>query len=94
MLIPHEQNYMDKDIFRSESSKLIVNTLERSFGHCRAFHDMTDPFTDQEYNTEFINMVRIFWLDYMHDKSTQWTFDMLGPILYSIIWATVISGDS
>ena len=54
VLIPHEQNYVG--IFRSESSKLIVNTLERSFGHCRAFHDMSDTFT----HTEFINMVCIF----------------------------------
>ena len=53
-LIPHEQNYAG--IFKSESSKLIVNTLERSFGHCRAFHDMSDTFT----HTEFINMVCIF----------------------------------
>jgi len=44
-------------IIRSRSSRLVVNTLERSFVQCRAFHDMFDELPDEKYDTEFINMV-------------------------------------
>jgi len=44
-------------ILRSISSRLIINTLERSFSQCRAFHDLFDPLPDEKYDTEFINMV-------------------------------------
>ncbi|KAF8165481.1 spermidine synthase [Crassisporium funariophilum] len=44
-------------ILKSESTRLITNTLERSFGQCRAFHDMFDELSDEKLETEFINMV-------------------------------------
>lgn len=72
VLILHEQNYAGT--IRSESSKLIVNTLERSFAHCRAFHDMFDPFADETYDTEFVNMVRLFRPDYSARKCNSTNF--------------------
>ncbi|TFK43670.1 spermidine synthase [Crucibulum laeve] len=44
-------------IIRSESSRMIIHTLERSFGNCRAFHDMFGELSDEIYDTDFINMV-------------------------------------
>ncbi|KAF8913768.1 spermine/spermidine synthase [Gymnopilus junonius] len=44
-------------ILRSTSSRLIINTLERSFRHCRAFHDLFEPLSEEKYDSEFINMV-------------------------------------
>lgn len=63
-LILREQNVVG--VVKSESSKLIVNTVERSFGLCRAFHDLLDSFTEEKYNTEFINMVRLFMAQEKH----------------------------
>ncbi|KIM46329.1 hypothetical protein M413DRAFT_441412 [Hebeloma cylindrosporum] len=44
-------------ILRSRSSRLVINTLEKSFGQCRAFHDVFDGLNDEKYDTEFINVV-------------------------------------
>lgn len=44
-------------IIHSESSKLITNTLERSFPQCRAFHDMSEDLPEEKYDTEFVNLV-------------------------------------
>ncbi|KAF9450143.1 spermidine synthase [Macrolepiota fuliginosa MF-IS2] len=44
-------------IINSESSRMVLNTLEQSFKQCRAFHDWMQPLEDDQYNTEFINMV-------------------------------------
>jgi hypothetical protein len=44
-------------ILRSLSSRLVINTLEKSFAQCRAFHDLFDELTDEKYDTEFLNMV-------------------------------------
>ncbi|PPQ63423.1 hypothetical protein CVT24_004933 [Panaeolus cyanescens] len=44
-------------VLSSLSSRLVVSTLEKAFGQCRAFHDMFDEFPEEKYATEFINMV-------------------------------------
>lgn len=41
----------------SSSSKLVINTLEKNFAQCRAFHDLFDDLTQEKYATEFINIV-------------------------------------
>lgn len=48
-------------VLRSQSSKLVINTLEKNFKQCRAFHDMFDTLEESKYDTEFVNMVRAFW---------------------------------
>ncbi|KAF9534772.1 hypothetical protein CPB83DRAFT_842919 [Crepidotus variabilis] len=44
-------------ILQSESSRLVINTLEKSFGQCRAFHDAFEAVPEDKYTDEFINMV-------------------------------------
>ncbi|KDR83895.1 hypothetical protein GALMADRAFT_236367 [Galerina marginata CBS 339.88] len=44
-------------LLKSTSSRLIIHTLEKSFGQCRAFHDLFDTLPEEKYDTEFINMV-------------------------------------
>ncbi|KAF8969500.1 spermidine synthase [Flammula alnicola] len=44
-------------VLRSQSSQLVVNTLEKSFRQCRAFHDMFSTLLEEKYDTEFINIV-------------------------------------
>lgn len=41
----------------SQSSKLVINTLEKNFAQCRAFHDLFNDLTREQYDTEFINIV-------------------------------------
>ncbi|KAH8094879.1 hypothetical protein BXZ70DRAFT_946452 [Cristinia sonorae] len=43
---------LDSDSFRS-----VVFTLDKAFGHCRAFHDNMDTLTDEEMNNDFNNWV-------------------------------------
>lgn len=45
----------------SRSSKLILHTLENSFKQCRAFHDWMKPLGDDEYGSEFVNVVSRSW---------------------------------
>ena len=35
----------------------MINTLEKNFAQCRAFHDLFDDFPREKYDTEFINIV-------------------------------------
>ncbi|XP_006456672.1 hypothetical protein AGABI2DRAFT_188516 [Agaricus bisporus var. bisporus H97] len=44
-------------VVTSRSSKLILHTLENSFKQCRAFHDWMKPLGDDEYGSEFVNVV-------------------------------------
>lgn len=44
-------------VLKSQSSRLVINTLEKNFKHCRAFHDMFNTLEADKYQTEFINMV-------------------------------------
>ncbi|KAJ7228376.1 spermidine synthase [Mycena pura] len=41
----------------SDSSRMISQTLKRSFGNCRAFHDSFEDISEQQHGTEFINLV-------------------------------------
>ncbi|KAJ7167466.1 spermidine synthase [Mycena filopes] len=41
----------------SDSSRMISQTLTKSFGHCRAFHDSQGELKEEEYETELINLV-------------------------------------
>ncbi|KAJ7068531.1 spermidine synthase [Mycena amicta] len=41
----------------SESSRMISQTLLKSYGNCRAFHDAQHTLTEAEYETELINLV-------------------------------------
>ncbi|KAJ7044604.1 spermidine synthase [Mycena alexandri] len=41
----------------SDSSRMISQTLKKSFGHCRAFHDSQGQLKEEEYETELINLV-------------------------------------
>ena len=44
-------------VLRSQSSRLVINTLEKNFKQCRAFHDVFDTLEEDKYDTEFVNMV-------------------------------------
>ncbi|RDB19898.1 hypothetical protein Hypma_012759 [Hypsizygus marmoreus] len=44
-------------IMKTESTKMVLLTLEKSFGQCRAFHDLFGDLTDDKYDTDFINIV-------------------------------------
>jgi len=41
----------------SDSSKMILHTLEHNFKQCRAFHDWMNKFDEDKYDQEFINIV-------------------------------------
>ncbi|KAJ7094525.1 spermidine synthase [Mycena belliarum] len=41
----------------SESSRMISQTLLKSFGNCRAFHDSQTIIPEEKYETELINLV-------------------------------------
>ncbi|KAL4076178.1 hypothetical protein V8B97DRAFT_1923817 [Scleroderma yunnanense] len=41
----------------SRSSRAVTTTLLKAFGQCRAFHDILDPSTVQNFHAEFMNMV-------------------------------------
>ncbi|KAJ7639081.1 spermidine synthase [Roridomyces roridus] len=43
-------------MIKSESARMISQTLAKSFGTCRVFHDAQKPITEEEYETETINM--------------------------------------
>ncbi|KAG5648859.1 hypothetical protein DXG03_000208 [Asterophora parasitica] len=36
---------------------MVLQTLEKSFGQCRAFHDLFNVMTEEQYDSEFINVV-------------------------------------
>jgi predicted membrane-bound spermidine synthase len=42
---------------KSDSSKMVLLTLEKSFGQCRGFHDNFEPLLEEKYATEFVNIV-------------------------------------
>ncbi|KAL0567175.1 hypothetical protein V5O48_014825 [Marasmius crinis-equi] len=46
-------------IVDSEPSRLVLRTLDETFSHCRAFHDLVQPelLTKEKYDTEFLNVV-------------------------------------
>ncbi|KAF8076632.1 spermidine synthase [Lyophyllum atratum] len=44
-------------ILKSDSTKMVLLTLEKSFGQCRAFHDLFGEMTDAQYDVDFINVV-------------------------------------
>ncbi|TFK28866.1 hypothetical protein FA15DRAFT_611603 [Coprinopsis marcescibilis] len=44
-------------IVDSESTRLVVNTLLKTFKQCRGFHDFFEDFSEERFSTEFINMV-------------------------------------
>ncbi|KXN89518.1 Spermidine synthase [Leucoagaricus sp. SymC.cos] len=44
-------------VANSDSSKMILHTLERNFRQCRAFHDWMSTLDEDKYNEEFINIV-------------------------------------
>lgn len=58
-------------VLRSESSRLIITTLEQSFEQCRAFHDMLDTMAEDKYDTDFVNMVCVLLLLSMQMYNTQ-----------------------
>ncbi|KAJ7752763.1 spermidine synthase [Mycena maculata] len=41
----------------SDASRMISQTLAKSFGNCRAFHDSQGIIPEADYSTEFINLV-------------------------------------
>ncbi|KAJ7498664.1 spermidine synthase [Mycena latifolia] len=44
-------------MIRSDSSRMISQTLSKSFGNCRAFHDSQGDIPEEKYETELINLV-------------------------------------
>ncbi|KAJ7241892.1 S-adenosyl-L-methionine-dependent methyltransferase [Mycena haematopus] len=44
-------------MIKSDASRMISQTLKTSFGHCRVFHDSQKGIKEEEYETEFINLV-------------------------------------
>lgn len=42
---------------KSDSSKMVLLTLEKSFGQCRGFHDLFESLQEDKYETEFLNIV-------------------------------------
>lgn len=50
-----QQNFAGVPI--SDSSKMILHTLEHNFKQCRAFHDWMNTFDEDKYDHEFINIV-------------------------------------
>ncbi|KAG6842028.1 hypothetical protein C0991_003554 [Blastosporella zonata] len=42
---------------KSDSTRMVLATLEKSFVSCHAFHDMFSLIRDDQYDTEFINIV-------------------------------------
>jgi len=50
-----QQNFAGVPI--SDSSKMILHTLEHNFKQCRAFHDWVNNFDEGKYDQEFINIV-------------------------------------
>jgi len=44
-------------VLKSDSSKMVLYTLEKSFRQCRAFHDWFGDLSEEKYEVEFVNMV-------------------------------------
>ncbi|KAJ6538540.1 spermidine synthase [Mycena vulgaris] len=44
-------------MIRSDASRMISQTLAKSFGTCRAFHDSQGKIPEKQYETELINLV-------------------------------------
>ncbi|KAG6817843.1 hypothetical protein H0H87_001675 [Tephrocybe sp. NHM501043] len=42
---------------KSDSTRMVLATLEKSFVSCRAYHDLFSLIKDEQYDTEFINIV-------------------------------------
>ncbi|KAG6910941.1 hypothetical protein DXG01_005995 [Tephrocybe rancida] len=42
---------------KSDATRMVLSTLEKSFESCRAFHDLFNAISDEQYDTEFINIV-------------------------------------
>jgi len=36
---------------------MVLHTLEKSFGQCRGFHDLFGDLSEEQYATDFVNMV-------------------------------------
>ncbi|KAG0709846.1 hypothetical protein DFH29DRAFT_17295 [Suillus ampliporus] len=41
----------------SDSSQAILVTLLRAFGQCRAFHDLIEPISQEQFHSDFVNIV-------------------------------------
>ncbi|KAH7930722.1 S-adenosyl-L-methionine-dependent methyltransferase [Leucogyrophana mollusca] len=41
----------------SDASRAILTTLLKAFGQCRAFHDLLEPISEEQFYTDFINLV-------------------------------------
>ncbi|KAF5387657.1 hypothetical protein D9615_000594 [Tricholomella constricta] len=44
-------------ILKTDSTRMVLQTLEQSFGQCRAFHDLFNEMTEEQYDVDFINVV-------------------------------------
>ncbi|GLB34029.1 putative spermine spermidine synthase [Lyophyllum shimeji] len=44
-------------ILKSDATKMVLLTLEKSFAQCRAFHDLFAEMTDAQYDVDFVNVV-------------------------------------
>ncbi|TFK71758.1 spermidine synthase [Pluteus cervinus] len=67
-------------IVKSEASRLVVFTLLKSFGHCRAFHDLLDKMSPEQYESDFIN-IAVFCAQTPLSFRTARTSDFLGSPL-------------
>ncbi|KAG1752575.1 uncharacterized protein EDB91DRAFT_1103330 [Suillus paluster] len=43
--------------FASDSSQAILVTLLRAFGQCRAFHDLIESISQEQFHSQFVNIV-------------------------------------
>jgi hypothetical protein len=50
-----DQNFAG--IPKSDSSRMVLHTLEKSFSQCRGFQDLFERLREEKYTTEFVNMV-------------------------------------
>jgi len=48
---------------------MILLTLEKSFGQCRAFHDTFGELPEEKYETELVNIVSNGFFNEMHIHS-------------------------
>jgi hypothetical protein len=44
-------------MIKSDASRMISQTLLKTFGNCRAFHDSQHEISEEQYYTELINLV-------------------------------------
>ncbi|KAG6821524.1 hypothetical protein H0H93_000033 [Arthromyces matolae] len=65
---------------KSDATRHVLTTLEKSFVSCRAFHDLYGPMSEEQYATEFINiMFKVFFctaskspLTFRDSKNSDW----------------------